>query len=84
MILKEIIIDGRHYYPEYGNIIDKNTLFYLYVFPNKIIEDVNSIYFIISDVMNNKYKYKLICEYDGKKYYGIKAFEEEKNKTEEF
>ena len=57
------------------NVIDKNTVFYLYVFPNKIENDSN-IYLTITDVMNNEYYYKMTCSFDGKKYYGINALEE--------
>ena len=75
LILRNVIIDGKYYYPEHGNVIDKNTVFYLYVFPNKIENDSN-IYLTITDVMNNEYYYKMTCSFDGKKYYGINALEE--------
>ena len=75
LILRNVIIDGKYYYPEHGNVIDKNTVFYLYVFPNKIENDSN-IYLTITDVMNNEYYYKITCSFDGKKYYGINALEE--------
>lgn len=75
MILKNVIIDGKYYYPEYGNVIDKNTVFYLYVYPNKIEND-NNMYLTITDVMNNEYYYKIICSFNGEKYYGINALEE--------
>lgn len=79
MILKNIIIDGKYYFPEHGNIIDKNTIFYLYIFPDEI-KNANEVYLTVTDVMNNEYYYKLECYFDGKKYYGIQGFEELENK----
>ena len=82
LILKEeeptsgnIIINGKYYFPEHGNIIDKNTIFYLYIFPDEI-KNANEIYLTVTDVMNNEYYYKLECCFDGKKYYEIQGFEE--------
>ena len=70
-----IVIDGKYYFPEHGNIIDKDTIFYLYIFPDEI-KNANEIYLTVTDVMNNEYYYKLECCFDGKKYYEIQGFEE--------
>ena len=75
MILKNIVIDGKYYFPEHGNIIDKDTIFYFYIFPDEI-KNANEIYLTVTDVMNNEYYYKLECCFDGKKYYEIQGFEE--------
>ncbi len=73
LILESVRIGIQYYYPKYGKIIDKNKLFYLYIYPKKISED---IVLTVTDVLDNKYYYKLICSSDRDKVYSIENIKE--------
>lgn len=62
MIMDSIKIGDDIYYPTNGNVVDKNTIFYIYVYINEKIKSINqeNIMLTIKDVLGNSYKYKLI------------------------
>ena len=61
LVLDYISINSIKYYPKNGNIVDKNTIFNVYIhIPTGEKVDYNSnIVFSIKDSVGNNYKYKL-------------------------
>lgn len=62
LILDSVFINDEQYYPNYGNVVDKNTIFYLYIYCNKILKEDDKIILNIKDVFNNEYKYDIKFE----------------------
>lgn len=56
--LDYIVMGDLHYYPQNGNVIDKNTFFELRILTNKIPKE-HTIMMRIQDVLGNKYWYKM-------------------------
>ena len=78
LLFDYISIDGEKYYSQNGNIVDKNTTFCIYLYPNKNIKiDEANIIISINDSLNNNYKYQLGFKTNKSKY--IDTFKEIKN-----
>lgn len=59
MILDNISINGKKFYSINGDVIDKNTIFNIYIYSyNKMSKD-DEIILSIKDILNNRYRYKL-------------------------
>lgn len=62
MILDYIIINDIKYYPQFGNVIDKNIVFNLYAYIRENLKNEDSVILVIKDVLDNQYKYKIEFE----------------------
>lgn len=79
MILDSIQIEENTYYPSNGNVVDKNIIFYSYVYVDKEtkIDDKTNMIMIVRDSNGNAYKYKL--GYRNNQSKSIDTLEELKN-----
>lgn len=75
LVFDNISVNGKKYYSQNGNIVDKNTTFNIYLYPSKDTKIADAeIVFSINDSLNNNYKYKLGYKSKESKY--IDIFEE--------
>lgn len=77
MKIDYIEYDNRRYYPQNGNVVDKNVIFELRILTNKISKN-RKIVLKVEDVLENVYFYKMIFRYFHG-YYIINSIEEIKN-----
>lgn len=66
LLIEGVSVNGKLYKPVYGNVVDKNKIFNLYVHVNEKISKNDELIFIVKDIMENEYKYKLEINYDDK------------------
>ena len=72
LLFDYISIGNQKYYSQNGNIVDKNTTFCIYLYPDKNIKvNENDIIFSINDSLNNNYKYKLGFKTHESKYIDV-------------
>ena len=79
LIIKGVSVNNKLYKSLYGNIIDKNQIANVYVNVSKKLDESDEIIFIIKDVMENEYKYKVEVQYKDCKYGEMIGFKEIKN-----
>ena len=66
LIIDGVSVNGKLYKPRYGNVVDKNQIFYLRIYVSETIKETDDVLFIIKDIMENTYKYKLEIKSDKK------------------
>lgn len=77
LLIEGVSVNGKVYKSVYGNVVDKNQIFNLYVYVTEVINESDEILFMIKDIMDNIYKYKLEIKCDDK-YSEIIGFKEVK------
>lgn len=75
LIIDGVAINGKIYKPKFGNVVDKNQIFNLYVYVNEKINESDEVIFILKDIMDTTYKYKLDIKNDDE-YSEIVGFKE--------
>ena len=70
LILDYISFNNKKYFPQNGSVVDKNMVFYINIrsYANILNKNENNIYLVIRDVLNNKYKYKIIYSKEKEKF----------------
>lgn len=76
LLLNYISVNGKKYFPNFGDVIDKNVIFNICVNCEENINSETEVIMCIRDVLNNEYRYNLICEISDKEIINIKEFEE--------
>ena len=76
LIIDGVSVNGKLYKSLYGDVVDKNQVFYLYVNVSEKINKDDEIVFFVKDIMENKYKYKVEIRYKDEKYSEIIGFKE--------
>ena len=76
LFLNYISVDGNKYFPSFGNVIDKNEIFNIYVCSEIDVSSKSEVIMSIYDILNNEYKYKLFCETTSSDLVNILKFEE--------
>ncbi len=72
LVFDYISIDDKKYYPQNGNVVDKNTTFDIFLYPTKNTNIKNKkIIMSINDSLNNNYKYLLEYKNDNSKHIDI-------------
>lgn len=66
LIIDGVIVNGKTYKSLYGDVIDKNQIFNLYVYIDEKLGQKNEIIFVVKDILGNKYKYSLEIKNDKK------------------
>ena len=63
LVMDKIRVDDKYYYPFNGNIVDKSTVFNIYIdISDDIVNKYDSeVVLYIRDVLGNNYYYKLSC-----------------------
>ncbi len=76
LILDYLKINGKNFFPKNGNVVDKNTVFIIYVHNNGDVfeKNENEIVFGIKDSLKNKYMYNL--EYTNERGKILKGYSE--------
>ena len=75
LVFDNISVNGKKYYSQNGNIVDKNTTFNVSLsFSKDVIINESEIIFTVKDSLNNNYKYKLGYKTKDSKH--IDVFEE--------
>ncbi len=64
LLIEGVSVNGKLYKSVYGNVVDKNQIFNLYVYVSEKINESDEVLFIIKDIMDNIYKYKLEIKCD--------------------
>ena len=64
LLIEGVSVNGELYKSVYGNVVDKNQIFNLYVYVSEKINESDEVLFIIKDIMDNIYKYKLEIKCD--------------------
>ena len=59
IILDRFIHNNKEYFPSYGNVVDKNAMFYLYIRLDELVSDDSYGVLIVKDILENEYKYEL-------------------------
>lgn len=76
LIIDGVSINGKKYKPLYGDAVDKNQVFNMYVNVLEKLSEDDEVVFIIKDIMKNEYKYKLEIKYNDEKFAEIIGFKE--------
>ena len=73
-LIEGVSVNGKLYKSVYGNVVDKNQIFNLYVYATEVVNESDEVIFIVKDIMNNIYKYKLEikCGNKGSEVIGFK------------
>ena len=64
LIIDGVVVNGKKYKPKFGNVVDKNQIFNLYVYVSEVINESDEVILIVKDIMDNIYKYKLDIKSD--------------------
>ena len=76
LIIGGVMVNGKIYKSLYGDVVDKNQIFNLYINVSKEINKDDEIIFIVKDIMENQYKYEIEIKYENEKYCEIIGFKE--------
>ena len=79
LIIEGVSVNNKLYKSLYGNVIDKNQIVNVYVNVSKKLDESDEIIFIIKDIMENEYKYKVEVQYKDSEYSEMIGFKEIKN-----
>ena len=71
-----VSVNGKLYKSLYGDVVDKNQIFNLYINVSEKINKDDEIFFIVKDIMENKYKYRVETRYKDEKYSEIIGLKE--------
>lgn len=63
LIIDGVTVNGKKYKSLYGDVVDKNQIFNLYVNVSEKLKEDDEVIFIVKDIMENAYKYKVNIEY---------------------
>ena len=78
MIIDNVSVNDKIYKSLYGDVVDKNQIFNLYINVSEKINKDDEIIFTVKDIMNNKYKYRIETKNEDEKYSEIIGFKEVK------
>lgn len=76
LIIDGVSVNGKLYKSLYGDVVDKNQIFNLYVNVSEKVNKEDEIVFFVKDIMENKYEYKVETRYKDEKYSEIIGFKE--------
>ena len=76
LIIDGVSINGKLYKSLYGDVVDKNQIFNLYINVSEKINKEDEIIFVVKDIMENKYEYRVETRYKDEKYSEIIGFKE--------
>ena len=78
LIIDNVSVNDKIYKSLYGDVVDKNQIFNLYINVSEKINKDDEIIFTVKDIMNNKYKYRIETKNEDEKYSEIIGFKEVK------
>lgn len=76
LIVDSIYINGKKYESLYGEVVDKNQIFNLYINTFEELNLNDEIVFIVKDIFGNIYRYKIEVKYTDKSFAEIVGFKE--------
>ena len=76
LVIEGVSVNGKIYKSLFGNVVDKNQIFNLFVNVSNSLNDNDEVIFKIKDIMNNQYDYKVDIKYKDEKYCEIIGFAE--------
>lgn len=76
LIIDGVSVNGKLYKSLYGDVVDKNQIFNLYINVSEKINKEDEIIFVVKDIMENKYEYRVETGYKDEKYSEIIGLKE--------
>lgn len=76
LIIDSVSVNGKLYKSLYGDVVDKNQIFNLYINVSEKINKKDEIIFVVKDIMENKYEYIVETKQEDEKYSEIIGFRE--------
>ena len=82
LIIEGVSVNGKLYKSLFGDVVDKNQIFNFHINVSEKINKEDEIIFIVKDIMENKYEYRVETKNKDEKYSEIIGFKEiKKRKT---
>ncbi len=78
LIIDNVSVNGKIYKSMYGDVVDKNQIFNLYINVSEKLNKDDEILFTVKDIMDNKYKYEVETKNKDEKDSEIIGFKEVK------
>ena len=63
LIIEGVSVNGKIYKSLFGNVVDKNQVFYLCVNVSEKLNKDDEIIFIVKDILENEYRYTISTNY---------------------